>query len=321
MNPLVWLDAGAGAGGEVASGLAAPARAHPGQHAVGDGPAACSDREVPLDVQVLQTETLAKVTRKKITYAAGKGDRVPAYLLIPTGSRAGRPPCCACTGRAEAGGGPPAGPGLPELHAGTGRTRLRDHRPRLHPLGENQTDPCLGYASGTMKGIWDHMRAVDLLESLPEVDGQRIGCIGVSLGGHNALFVGAFDPRIKVVVTSSGFDSFADYMGGDLSGWCQTRYMPRSRPCTARTPSECPSISPRCWPRSPRGTSTSTRPWATAISGCESVKRCVEAARGVYRLLGAGDRLVAVYPPGGHGFPEEAREEAYRFLDKVLARG
>ena len=31
-------------------------------------------------------------------------------------------------------------------------------------LGENQTDPAsLGYASGTMKGIWDHMRAVDLL--------------------------------------------------------------------------------------------------------------------------------------------------------------
>ena len=53
----------------------------------------------------------------------------------------------------------------------------------------------------------------------------------------------------------------------------------------------------------------------------ESVKRCVQAATGVYALFGAGDRMVAVYPPGGHGFPSEAREDAYRFVDKVLGTG
>ena len=37
---------------------------------------------------------------------------------------------------------------------------------------------------------------------------------------------------------------------------------------------------------------------------------CVEAAREVYALLGVADRLVATYPPGPHGFPPEAREEA-----------
>ena len=51
-----------------------------------------------------------------------------------------------------------------------------------------------------------------------------------------------------------------------------------------------------------------------------SAKRCVEAAATVYRLLGAGDRIVAVYPPGGHGFPPEAREEAYRFIESVLGK-
>jgi len=38
------------------------------------------------------------------------------------------------------------------------------------------------YASGTMKAIWDNIRAVDLLESLPEVDRDRIAVIGHSLG-------------------------------------------------------------------------------------------------------------------------------------------
>ncbi len=46
----------------------------------------------------------------------------------------------------------------------------------------------MGYASATMKGIWKHMRAVDLVASLAEVDPERIGAIGHSLGGHNAIF-------------------------------------------------------------------------------------------------------------------------------------
>jgi len=50
----------------------------------------------------------------------------------------------------------------------------------------------------------------------------------------------------------------------------------------------------------------------------ESVQRCVAAASRVYGLLGAADRIVAVYPPGGHGYPEEDRELSYRFIDRVL---
>jgi predicted dienelactone hydrolase len=47
-----------------------------------------------------------------------------------------------------------------------------------------------------------------VLQSLPEVDPRRIGSIGHSLGGHNTLFVAAFDRRIKAMVTSCGFNSF-----------------------------------------------------------------------------------------------------------------
>src|SRR6185436_13958736 len=82
------------------------------------------------------------------------------------------------------------------------------------------------HASGTIKGIWNHMRCVDLLQARPEVDADRIGAIGHSLGGHNALFVAAFDERIKAVVTSCGFTSFQKYKKGDLTGWSGQRYMP-----------------------------------------------------------------------------------------------
>jgi dienelactone hydrolase len=187
-------------------------------------------------------------------------------------------------------------------------------------LAENQTDPYpLGYLSGTMKGIWDHIRAVDLLESLSEVDSQRIGCIGLSLGGHNALFVGAFDPRIKVIVSSSGFDSLADYMGGNLSGWCQPLYMPRIASLYGKDPQRVPFDFPEVLAALAPRHAYIHAPLGDTNFRVQSVSRCVESAGGVYRLLGVGDRLVAVYPPGGHGFPEEARQEAYRFIDKVLA--
>ena len=77
-----------------------------------------------------------------------------------------------------------------------------------------------------MKAIYDNTRAIDLLQSLPEVDADRIGCIGHSLGGHNSLFTAVFDERIKAVVTSCGFTSFHKYKGGDLHGWTGPRYMP-----------------------------------------------------------------------------------------------
>ena len=91
----------------------------------------------------------------------------------------------------------------------------------------------LGYQSGTMKAIWDNIRGLDLLESLPFVRKGKFGAIGHSLGGHNAIYTAVFDPRIQVVVSSCGFDSYLDYYDGDPAnwqperGWCQTRYMLR----------------------------------------------------------------------------------------------
>lgn len=72
------------------------------------GPLPSPDRRVPLDVQVLQTEDLPALVRKKITYAAAKDYRVPAYLLVPRArkARAGRP-CSACTARAGRAAGRP----------------------------------------------------------------------------------------------------------------------------------------------------------------------------------------------------------------------
>jgi dienelactone hydrolase len=273
-----------------------------------------------LDVTVVSSERLATLTRKKVTYLSSRGDRVPAWLLIPHDIRQPRP-AMLCLHGTSGPQGRTAGVGKP-YPAYTLELARRGYvtiAPDYALLGENQTDPRdVGYVSGTMKGIFNHMRAVDLLASLPEVDADRIGCCGLSLGGHNALFIGAFDPRMKVVVTSSGFDSFQDYMDGDPTGWCQTRYMPRIEAVYNKAPERIPFDFPEVLAAiAPRRLYVHA-PQDDTNFKVDSARRCVDAARGVFRLLDAEPNLVAVYPPGPHGFPPEQREAAYRFVDAAL---
>ena len=59
--------------------------------------------------------------------------------------------------------------------------------------------------------LWDLMRCVDYLQSMPEVDDNKIGCAGLSLGGEMAMWLGAMDERIAATV-SAGFLTTMDHM-------------------------------------------------------------------------------------------------------------
>jgi pimeloyl-ACP methyl ester carboxylesterase len=277
-------------------------------------------RRVPLDVQVIETEELSRVTRMKITYVPERGDRISAYLLVPRELN-GPAPAMVCLHGTGQSRGKTAGLGTGAQYtldlAERGYVTIAPDYPLI---GENTVAPSsLGYVSGTMKGIWDHMRAVDLLQALPEVDRERIGCIGLSLGGHNTLFLAAFDQRIQVAVTSCGFDSFFDYMDGKLDGWCQECYMPRIATVYGKDPEKLPFDFPEVLAAiAPRPVFVHA-PISDSNFRVASVRRCIEAALPVYRLLGAPDQLVAIYPEGGHAFPPEQRDAAYRFVDQALA--
>jgi hypothetical protein len=276
---------------------------------------------------VVEEVRLPHYIRRKITYVPETGDSVPAFLLVPITSAAssGRKlPAMLCLHQTtRIGKGEPAGlGGKPNLHyaeelAERGYVTLAPDYPNF---GDYTFDPYAhGYVSATMKGIFNHIRAVDLLASLPEVDPGRIGAIGHSLGGHNTLFLGAFDPRVRVLVTSCGFNSFFQYMKGDLTGWSHRGYMPRIASeygkSPARMPFDFPDILAVLAPRpvfinAPLGDTN------FEVSG---VRRCVEVALPVFTtLFHAGDRLVAEYPEGGHDFPPAVREDAYRFVDRWL---
>lgn len=289
------------------------------------GPIGDPSRNTPLDLQVIEEEPQSAYLRLKISFAAEPGDRVPAYLLVPKALK-GKVPAMLCLhqtvkiGKAE-----PVGLGgnanLRYAHelAERGYVALAPDYPGY---GDYAIDVYgMGYASATAKGIWNHMRAVDLLQSLPEVDAGRIGCIGHSLGGHNALYLGVFDERVKVLVTSCGFNSFHKYYGGDLTGWSHKGYMPRIAERYGKDPAKMPfdftevigALAPR-----PVFVNAPLRDANFEVSG---VYDCLNAARPVYALFDATDALVARHPDCGHDFPPEVRDAAYEFIDRVLKTG
>ena len=77
--------------------------------------------------------------------------------------------------------------------------------------GEQLVARTLFSAGITWPGVllWDDLRTVDYLASRPEVDAQRLGCVGLSLGGYRSFLLAALDPRIKAAVDVGWMTSFA----------------------------------------------------------------------------------------------------------------
>jgi putative membrane-bound dehydrogenase-like protein len=278
----------------------------------------------PPDVKVTGETKGDGFTRLTLTYLSEGADRVPADLYLPASAGKGKHPAIVALhqtnprGRRDLGGGGP-NPNMayaPEL-ARRGYVVLCPDYPSFgdYPYDFNKDQ----YVSGSMKGVFNHMRAVDLLCARDDVDPDRIGAVGHSLGGHNALFLAAFDERIKAVVTSCGWTPFADYYGGNLKGWTSDRYMPRLRDAYGLDPKQVPfdfqeviaAIAPR-W-------LFSNSPLHDDNFSADGVKKAVAAAQPAFDLLGVSKHMKVVQPDCAHDFPPEVRQQAFAFLDEALA--
>ena len=169
-----------------------------------------------------------------------------------------------------------------------------------------------------MKAIYDNIRAVDLLQSLPTVDSDRIGCIGHSLGGHNTMFTACFEPRIKCLVSNCGFTRFHKYYNGALKGWTSARYMPLIDSRHHNSPDEVPFDFPEIVATFAPRPFLASSPIGDSNFDVSGVKDSIASAQPIYELLGAPKALQANYPDCAHDFPEPVRDVAYKFFDKHL---
>jgi dienelactone hydrolase len=301
------------------------------------GPLPGAAKRVPLDVIIGSETDCGTYVRREITYVSEPGSRVPAFLLVPKavlGSRSRAPGILALMptnnidgNRSVVGLGSPGGRlgrNYGEEMAQRGFVviappypHLADYKPDLQGLG---------YASGTMKAIWDNMRALDVLAATEGVASGGFGAIGHSLGGHNSIYTAVFDERIKGIVSSCGFDSYLDYYSERPAvwnrgqGWTQDRYMPRLADFAGRL-HEIPydfhelvgALAPRAF--------LAIAPLGDTNFKWQSVQRVIAAARPVYHLYGVPERLRVEHPDCAHDFPLEMREKAYAFLAEALGQG
>lgn len=291
------------------------------------GPLPDSSKKVALNVERVSEEATPKYTRIKLRYTPEEGDRVPAWLLVPkTLPTSGRAPAMLCLHQTvPIGKDEPAGlGGKPSLHyahelAQRGYVCLVPDYPSFGEYAYDFKTQGSHYGGGSMKAIWNNIRAVDLLESLPQVDKNAIGVIGHSLGGHNSLFTAVFEPRLKAVVTSCGYTPFHDYYGGKVAGWTSDRYMPRIRDVYENNADKLPfDFYEVLSAIAPRGI-YSCSPTRDANFDIAGVRKAVAEAGKVFELLGAKDRLVLDAPEAEHDFPQAQRDAAYAWLDKLLS--
>jgi dienelactone hydrolase len=288
------------------------------------GPLPGKEKRCPLEVRIDDEVDCESYVRRLVHYSPEPNARVPAYLLIPKeilNNKTKAPAILALHQTHALGQKVVVGLGESPNDVYGVELARRGYvvlAPPYPLLADYHPDvKALGYQSGTMKAIWDNIRGLDLLESLPFVKTNSFGAIGHSLGGHNSVYTAVFDERIRVVVSSCGLDSYLDYMNGNIKGWTSERYMPKLLEYKDRL-HDIPfdfhelmgALAPRhCFIIAPLGDTNFK--W-------QSVDHVAKAAWQVYGLYGAPENLRVEHPDCGHLFPAEARERAYKLLDNVL---
>jgi dienelactone hydrolase len=287
-------------------------------------------RRVALEVELEPVEQGDGYRRQRLTYRPEPSDRVPALLLVPAGTPPSEGwPAMLCLHQTNGSLGKlePAGlGGLPNLKYALdlvqrGYVCLVPDYPSFGEYPYDFQKQGAHYISGSMKAIWNNVRAVDLLEQLEMVDADRIGVIGHSLGGHNALFTAVFDERLRAIIPSCGFTPFHDYYGGKIGGWTSDRYMPRIRDVYMNNADSMPfdfygvlgALATRgLYSNSPVGDSNFD------VTGVR--KALAEASWLGQELSLPGEQLVVNTPDAGHDFPEEIRQAAYEWLAQEWQR-
>jgi len=146
--------------------------------------------DVPIDFKLGQPQDKGEYTLYPATFQGNDKTRFSALLAVPKGQ--GPFPAMLC------------------LHGHGGAAgKVFDPKECYHAFADRFARggyvvlaPSLLHRKYAAMVLWDLMRCVDILRSRPEVDPQRVGAAGLSMGGEWTMWLAACDPRIKAAVIS-----------------------------------------------------------------------------------------------------------------------
>ncbi|MCC6729159.1 MAG: acetylxylan esterase [Chthonomonadales bacterium] len=151
--------------------------------------------------------------------------------------------------------------------------------------------------------LWNSMRAVDYLASLPYVDRRRIGATGASGGGTQTFLLTAVDERVRASVPVNMVSAY-------MQGGCLCENGPGLRIGTDNV-----EIAALAAPR-PLLLVAATGDWTRHVPEEEW-----PAVRDVYALYGAADRTEARQFNYGHNYNAESRAAMYAWFERWLGDG
>ena len=158
--------------------------------------------------------------------------------------------------------------------------------------------------------IWDAKRALDYLESRPDVDPARMGATGCSGGGALTTFIGALDPRLKAVAPGCFINSYQLLFTGAAphAEMSFPRFLANGLDDADFVELSAPT------------------PWLLLATEHDfftppGVKIVYDEACRWFKLYGAEDKIKMFVGPGPHGTPRETREQIYEWMNRWVKGG
>lgn len=156
---------------------------------------------------------------------------------------------------------------------------------------------------------WNSMRALDYLETRPEVDASKFGMTGRSGGGSYSWYTAALDERVKAVVPVAGITDLRNHVvDGCVAGHCDCMYMVN----TAR------------WDFAKLAALMAPRPLLIANSDkdrifpLDGVVRVHAEVAKIYQLHNAADKLGLLITEGPHQDTQDLQVPAFRWFNRFL---
>ncbi len=288
------------------------------------------DKPAPI-AEILGEEDMGSYVRRHIRVASESDDWIPAYMLVPKVLQTDPSPTMIVLHQTQA-------PGKQEACGMTGDPNMafalelveRGYiciAPDAIGFGERIPEgeqPYYGAHdfyrkhpnwSFFGKMNWDVQRVIDYLETIPEVDASRIGCMGHSHGAYGTIMAAAFDTRIKAAVASCGFTTLRTDPRPDR--WSHlTALLPRVGfyiDDVDETPFDWHEIVACIAPRAYFNHATLND---DIFPNTANLSTAYVQLGEVYGLYDERDRFYGSLVTGAHSIPPASRRMAYEWLDK-----
>lgn len=156
---------------------------------------------------------------------------------------------------------------------------------------------------------WNCIRALDYLQTRPEVDAKRMGVAGRSGGGAYSWWIAALDDRIQAAVPVAGITDLKNHVvDGCVRGHCDCMYQ----------------VNTYRWDFAKVAALVAPRPLligntdADRIFPLDGVQRVYEQTKRIYKLYDAEEKIALALDKGGHADTTVLQAAEFAWFEKHL---